>query len=96
MLVASACAPPPPLSQAGLGRRTVVRMGIWEQECAGGGDGHCPEGAVVDARSRDPRCPDCREDYELDEHEPDRRVADDGGLTRPMGDPREAGQGAPA
>jgi hypothetical protein len=50
---------------------------------------------MVDARSKDPRCEDCREDYEQDEPEPGRRVKDDDGLTRPTGDPREAGHGTP-
>ncbi|MGW2485703.1 hypothetical protein ACWCV9_00595 [Streptomyces sp. NPDC001606] len=71
----------------------------WEQECAGRGDGsRCPHGAVLrtDAGSAEYRCDDCRDYWELDETEPWRRVADDDGLTRPLGDPREAGPGTAA
>ncbi|MFE6474521.1 hypothetical protein [Streptomyces rochei] len=68
---------------------------VWEQECAGGWDGHCPGRNTVDGKSGEPRCPDCRESYELDEPEPDRRTREDDGLTQPMGDPREAGHGTP-
>lgn len=69
--------------------------GMWERECAGGGDGHCPGRKMVDARSKDPRCEDCQENYELDELEPDRRAKEDDRLTQPTGDPQEAGHGTP-
>lgn len=69
-----------------------------ELECVGRGDGPCPYGAVltIDAGIVEYRCDDCRHYWELDETEPGRRVVDDDGLTRPMGDPREAGQGSAA
>ncbi|GHC36769.1 hypothetical protein GCM10010308_64050 [Streptomyces vinaceusdrappus] len=51
---------------------------VWEQECAGGWDGHCPGRNTVDGRLGEPRCPDCRESWELDEGEPWRRLGDEG------------------
>ncbi|MET7271208.1 hypothetical protein ABZS59_08465 [Streptomyces flaveolus] len=42
------------------------------------------------------RCDDCRHHWELDETEPDRRAGEDDALTRPIGDPGEAGHGAAA
>lgn len=71
----------------------------WVQECAGRGDGSgCPHGAVltIDAGIPVYRCDDCRGYWELDETEPDRRQGNDAALTRPMGDPREAGPGTAA
>jgi hypothetical protein len=65
----------------------------WEQECAGRGDGRCPKGEVVtiDAGLAEYRCDDCRHYWALDDLEPGRRPVEDDGLTRPMGDPDEAG-----
>ncbi|MET8573142.1 hypothetical protein [Streptomyces sp. NPDC004783] len=67
-----------------------------EQVCAGRGDGtDCPNGedeALVDGV----RCEECRHHYELDETEPGRRADAEGGLTRPTGEPREAGHGTAA
>ncbi|KUN81027.1 hypothetical protein AQJ66_25210 [Streptomyces bungoensis] len=71
----------------------------WVQECAGRGDGdRCPYGAVVtiDAGILVYRCDDCREHWEFDETEPGRRAGADDGVTRPLGDPREAGPGTAA
>jgi hypothetical protein len=42
------------------------------------------------------RCDDCRHHWELDETEPDRRMREDDALTRPIGDPGEAGHGTAA
>jgi acetyl-CoA carboxylase beta subunit len=56
----------------------------------GRGDGtDCPNGedAVVDGI----RCEECRHHWELDATERGRRLVVDDGLTRPMGDPDEAG-----
>ena len=71
----------------------------YEQECAGrGDDSRCPYGAVLTINAGIPvwRCDDCRGYWELDETEPGRRTAADDKLTRPMGDPREAGPGTAA
>ncbi|WP_244204340.1 hypothetical protein [Streptomyces africanus] len=66
----------------------------------GRGDGtDCPNGEVLDAAAvgvGGPRCEECRHHYELDNTEPSRRAVEDGGLTRPMGDPGEAGHGSAA
>lgn len=70
-----------------------------ERECAGrGDDSRCPHGAVAVAGAGVPvfRCEECRSYWELDETEPWRRVVDDDGLTRPIGDPGEAGHGTAA
>ncbi len=93
---ASARAPPQALFRARQAARRVARMGdTWEQECAGRGDGaDCPVGAVltVDAGIAVYRCDDCRHHWELDATEPGRRPGeDDDGLTRPLGEPDEAG-----
>jgi hypothetical protein len=67
-----------------------------EFECVGRGDGSsCPHGAVltVDA-GIEYRCDDCREYWDLDATEPGRRMVEDDSLTRPMGDPGEAGHGS--
>jgi hypothetical protein len=66
----------------------------WEQECVGRGDGSdCPYGAVltIDAGIPEYRCDDCRHHWGLDDLEPGRRPVEDDGLTRPLGDPDEAG-----
>ena len=67
-----------------------------EQACAGRGDGtDCPNAedlVLVDGV----RCEECRHHWELDETERGRRPVVDEGLTRPVGDPGEAGQGAAA
>jgi hypothetical protein len=39
------------------------------------------------------QCVDCRDYWSWDGLVPDRRLAADDGLTRPLGDPREAGHG---
>ncbi|WP_318216849.1 hypothetical protein [Streptomyces sp. SCL15-6] len=64
-------------------------------ECVGRGDGSgCPYGAVLTVDTcLEYRCDDCRHHWELDETEPDRRVREDDALTRPLGDPGEAGHG---
>lgn len=68
-----------------------------EQACAGRGDGtDCPNGEVFDTGQEGPRCEECQHHYERDETEPGRRVVEDVGLTRPMGDPGEAGHGSAA
>ncbi|TWV57037.1 hypothetical protein FRZ03_02525 [Streptomyces misionensis] len=71
-------------------------MGDFEETCAGRGDGtDCPNGedeVLVDGV----RCEECRHYWELDETEPGRRTAAGDGVTRPAGDPREAGPGAAA
>ena len=63
-----------------------------EQACVGRGDGtDCPNGeteVLVDGV----RCEECHHHYGLDETEPGRRTVPDDGLTRPLGDPREAGK----
>lgn len=88
----SARARPPP--------RTVESVeSTWEQECAGRGDGSgCPHGAVltIDAGIPEYRCDECRHHWELDATQPERRVVEDGGETRPLGDPGEAGPGTAA
>lgn len=79
-------------------RRTVDGMAGGEQECAGRWDiDRCPKNrrGVPAAGERVFRCLDCREDWELHETEPERRLVADDGLTRPTGDPREAGHGTP-
>lgn len=67
-----------------------------EQACAGRGDGSdCPNGEteeLVDGV----RCEECQHHWELDETERGRRAAAEEGMTRPMGDPREAGHGTAA
>jgi hypothetical protein len=69
---------------------------IRERACVGRGDGtDCPNGedeTLVDGV----RCEECQHHYDLDSTEPSRRAAVDDGLTRPMGDPREAGHGTAA
>lgn len=71
-------------------------MGDTREACAGRGDGtDCPNGeneVLVDGV----RCEECRHHYELDNLEPARRAVVDDGLTRPIGDPREAGPGTAA
>ncbi|WP_432185463.1 hypothetical protein [Streptomyces tendae] len=69
------------------------------QACAGRGDGSdCPNGetnetgVLVDGV----RCEECLHYWELDQTEPTRRLVVEDGLTRPMGDPREAGPGTAA
>ncbi|MER6847511.1 hypothetical protein AB0A81_34580 [Streptomyces flaveolus] len=64
----------------------------------GRGDGSgCPYGAVLTVDTDvEYRCDDCRHHWELDETEPDRRVREDDALTRPLGDPGEAGHGTAA
>jgi hypothetical protein len=68
---------------------------IREQECAGRGDGRCPkeESGVPEAGLPVFQCVDCRDYWSWDGLVPDRRLAADDGLTRPLGDPREAGHG---
>ncbi|MFR9794267.1 hypothetical protein ACL07V_37535 [Streptomyces sp. MB22_4] len=92
----SARAPPLALSRAVGARGTVKSMGDIREACAGRGDGtDCPKGedeVLVDGV----RCEECRHHWELDELEPARRAATDLGMTRPAGDPREAGPGAAA
>lgn len=64
-----------------------------EQACVGRGDGtDCPNGE--DAVTDGPRCEECQHHWELDATEPWRRPVGDDGLTRPMGDPQEAGGAA--
>lgn len=71
-------------------------MGDTWDVCAGRGDGtDCPNGedeVLVDGI----RCEECRHHWELDETVRGRRPVVDDGLTRPHGDPREAGPGAAA
>ncbi|MGY4996811.1 hypothetical protein [Streptomyces sp. 900105245] len=66
-------------------------MGNTWDACAGRGDGtDCPNGEdeVLIAGAR---CEECLFDWELDASDPERRLVTDEGLTRPRGDPREAG-----
>ena len=67
----------------------------WEA-CAGRGDGtDCPNGeteVLIDGV----RCEECLHYWELDETERGRRTVVEDGLTRPLGDPREAGPGTAA
>lgn len=71
-------------------------MGATRETCVGRGDGtDCPNGedeVLVDGV----RCEECRHHWELDATEPSRRAVVDDGLTRPLGDPREAGTGTAA
>lgn len=70
----------------------------YEMECAGRGDEtRCPNGEVltIDAGIKVYRCDDCREHYRIRAAE-QRLEKDDDGLTRPMGDPGEAGHGSAA
>ncbi|MEU2718271.1 hypothetical protein [Streptomyces sp. NPDC007205] len=72
-------------------------MGDVREVCEGRGDGtDCPNGEVFEPGEAGPRCEECQHHWELDETEPARRAGEDAGLTRPMGDPREAGPGAAA
>ncbi|MET9188593.1 hypothetical protein [Streptomyces tendae] len=69
------------------------------QACTGRGDGSdCPNGETEEAGVLvdGVRCEECRHHYELDQTEPTRRLPLDEGLTRPNGDPREAGPGTAA
>jgi hypothetical protein len=60
--------------------------------CVGRGDGtDCPNGEDLDTGAEGPRCEECQHHYERDTTEPGRRPMVDDGLTRPMGDPDEAG-----
>ncbi|GAA2615683.1 hypothetical protein GCM10010304_81300 [Streptomyces roseoviolaceus] len=71
-------------------------MGDTGEACAGRGDGtDCPNGEQFDI-GEGPRCEECQHHWELDETERGRRVVEDTGLTRPMGDPREAGHDSAA
>ncbi|WP_191890049.1 hypothetical protein [Streptomyces griseoaurantiacus] len=64
--------------------------------CAGRGDGtDCPNGET-DVLVDGVRCEECRHHWELDQTEPARRLVLEEGLTRPHGDPREAGPGTAA
>ncbi|CQR59261.1 sle1_094 (plasmid) [Streptomyces leeuwenhoekii] len=93
------CAPQA-LCPTGQAPRTVETMGATRQAlCAGRGDGSdCPNGEVltVEDGAAEVRCEECRHYWELDETEPGRRPVVDDGLTRPLGDPREAGHGTAA
>ncbi|WP_046248102.1 hypothetical protein [Streptomyces sp. MBT28] len=65
------------------------------QACVGRGDGSdCPNGE--DAVTEGVRCEECQHHWDLDQTEPARRLPVDDGLTRPLGDPREAGPGTAA
>ncbi len=67
-----------------------------DRMCEGRGDGtDCPNretNVLVDGV----RCEECHYHWSLDDLEPSRRAVDDTGLTRPHGDPREAGPGTAA
>lgn len=67
-----------------------------QHACVGRGDGtDCPNGedqVLVDGV----RCEECSHHWDLDEHVPSRRAVVDDGLTRPIGDPQEAGPGTAA
>jgi hypothetical protein len=67
-------------------------MGATDDVCPGRGDGtDCPNGeteVLVDGV----RCEECLHYWELDAAAPERRLVTDGGLTRPLGDPDEAGR----
>jgi hypothetical protein len=78
-------------------RRTVEHVAdTWVQECAGRGDGtDCPNGETEDLVDG-VRCEECRHHWELDETERGRRLVADDGLTRPLGEPWEAGPGTAA
>jgi hypothetical protein len=91
------CAPQA-TSPSAAGPGTVDGMGdIREQACVGRGDGtDCPNGEVFDTGTDGPRCEECRHHWELDETERGRRMREDDGLTRPLGDPGEAGRGSAA
>lgn len=71
-------------------------MGPTRETCPGRGDGtDCPNGedeVLVDGV----RCEECLYYWELDATAPERRLVTDDGLTRPAGDPREAGPGTAA
>ncbi|MEU5633256.1 hypothetical protein ACH47C_22480 [Streptomyces rishiriensis] len=73
-------------------------MGDVREVCEGRGDGtDCPNGEVFEPGETGPRCEECRHHWELDETEPERRAGEEAaGLTRPMGDPWEAGRGTAA
>ncbi|MFD5157119.1 hypothetical protein ACFWMJ_03445 [Streptomyces hawaiiensis] len=51
---------------------------------------------TVDAGIPEYRCDGCRHYYDLDATEAGRRMVDDDGPTRPLGDPGEAGHGSAA
>ena len=96
MLASSARAPPQAPSRPVQARRTVEGMGDTGERCVGRGDGtDCPNGeddVLVDGV----RCEECLHYWELDATAPERRLVTDDGLTRPMGDPREAGHAGAA
>jgi len=99
VLSSSVCAPLQALSRPSWAGSTVDVMGdTREQECAGRGDGRCPgeKTGVPEVGSPVFRCVDCWDYWDLDATEPGRRPVVDDGLTRPMGDPREAGPGTAA
>jgi hypothetical protein len=67
-----------------------------DRMCEGRGDGTaCPNGET-DVLVDGVRCEECHYHWSLDDLEPSRRTVDDTGLTRPHGDPREAGPGTAA
>jgi hypothetical protein len=72
-------------------------MGVGGEAGEGRGDGtDCPNGEVHDVEADAPRCEECRPHWELDGTEPERRVVEDEGPTRPSGAPGEAGHGSAA
>ncbi|MGW6545248.1 hypothetical protein ACWGBH_20675 [Streptomyces massasporeus] len=72
-------------------------MGVGWEACEGRGDGtDCPNGEVLDVGAAGPRCEECRHHWELDATEPERRVVEDEGPTRPLGAPGEAGHDSAA
>ena len=84
------------LSTVRSGCRSVVCMGETWEACVGRGDGtDCPNGedeVLIDGI----RCEECLHYWELDATDPERRLVTDDGLTRPHGEPREAGPGTAA
>lgn len=71
-------------------------MADLQEPCPGRGDGSdCPNGET-DVLVDGVRCEECLHYWELDATAPERRLVTDEGVTRPFGDPREAGPGTAA
>ena len=97
MTASSTRAPPRVPSPAGPRGRTVTPMGNARgHACAGVDDAQCLGEPVAEVGPGVWLCEDCREGARLDRLIPERAPRPDDGLTRPVGDPREAGHGTAA
>lgn len=95
----SAYAPPQALSRPVLARRTVEHMGDTggQRECVGRDDDtQCRREGETEVAPGHWVCDQCHDHAGLDHLVPSRRPVEDDGLTRPVGDPGEAGHGTAA